>query len=239
MIWIFASVLLVLLVVSPGFRKWGLGGVCVLGVGLLLSLYPHHTPQGQTRARHATSWEQRSGTPGTRAAPPAQERPEAVSTPEEAAQTVQRFRVAHDVRRRGQEEPSTLTVPQADVRAPRDTIAPHHAPTDPAPARQSARVSEDNDSRVLAGPPTVSAPPTASATLTPRALPTLSAPPSGRALKSCDALKAEIRAKLEAKSLTSYGLTIMPSGALQGLQVVGSCEGNTKTIVLTRSRNAP
>jgi len=85
-------------------------------------------------------------------------------------------------------------------------------------------------------PPAV---PTPSATLTPRATPTPSVAASGRALKSCDALKAEIQAKLDAKSLTGYALTIMTSGDLQGPHVVGSCEGNTKKIVLNRSRNAP
>jgi len=69
--------------------------------------------------------------------------------------------------------------------------------------------------------------------------PTPSAPTSGSALKSCDELKAEIRAKLDAKSLTGYALTIMTSGDLQGLHVVGSCEGNSKKIVLNRSPHAP
>jgi hypothetical protein len=61
----------------------------------------------------------------------------------------------------------------------------------------------------------------------------------GSALKSCDALKAEIQAKLEVKSLTGYTLTIMTRGDLPGLPVVGRCEGNTKAIVLNRARNAP
>jgi hypothetical protein len=55
-----------------------------------------------------------------------------------------------------------------------------------------------------------------------------------RGLKACDALKAEIQAKLEAKRLTGYTLTILPHGDLPDLTVVGHCEGNTKTIVLTR-----
>jgi len=61
----------------------------------------------------------------------------------------------------------------------------------------------------------------------------------GTALKSCDELKAEIQAKLDAKSLTGYALTIMASGDAPGHQIVGSCEGTTKKIALTRSRNAP
>jgi len=61
----------------------------------------------------------------------------------------------------------------------------------------------------------------------------------GVAFKSCDELQAEIQAKLEAKSLTGYALTILASGDVQGHQIVGSCEGSTKKIVLNRSRNAP
>jgi hypothetical protein len=61
----------------------------------------------------------------------------------------------------------------------------------------------------------------------------------GTALKSCAELKAEIQAKLDAKSLTGYTLTIMASGEVQGHQIVGSCEGSTKKIALNRPRNAP
>jgi general secretion pathway protein A len=61
----------------------------------------------------------------------------------------------------------------------------------------------------------------------------------GTALKSCDELKAEIQAKLDAKSLTGYALTIMASGEAQGHQIVGSCEGSTKKIALSRARNTP
>jgi len=61
----------------------------------------------------------------------------------------------------------------------------------------------------------------------------------GTALKSCDELKAEIQAKLDAKRITGYSLTIMASGDLQGQHIVGSCEGNTKKIALNRSRNSP
>jgi hypothetical protein len=63
-------------------------------------------------------------------------------------------------------------------------------------------------------------------------------PPLGSALKSCEALKAEIQAKLAAKGLTGYVLTIMTHGDVQGLEIVGRCEGNTRTIVLSRARNA-
>ncbi len=76
------------------------------------------------------------------------------------------------------------------------------------------------------------------ATLPPHVTPPPPAAPIGRALKSCDALKAEIQAKLDAKRITGYALTIMASGDLKGQQIVGSCEGNTKKIAYNRSRNA-
>jgi general secretion pathway protein A len=85
-------------------------------------------------------------------------------------------------------------------------------------------------------PPAASTPPIP---LSPQAIPTPSAPPRSRAFKPCVELKAEIQAKLDAKGLTDATLTIMPRGDLQGYHVVGSCEGNTKKIVLNRSRNAP
>jgi len=148
-------------------------------------------------------------------------------------------------------------------------VSPQPTTTVPAPSRQSALSSEGNDAPELAGTTTVPAtltprvtpiprvtvmPPasiTPRATLTPPAAPTSSAVPApsatltpratpiGSGLKSCDELKAEIQAKLDAKSLTGSALTIMTSGDLQGPNVIGSCEGNTKKIVLNRSRNAP
>jgi hypothetical protein len=60
----------------------------------------------------------------------------------------------------------------------------------------------------------------------------------GIALKSCDELKAEIQAKLDAKRITGYSLTIMAREDVQGHQIVGSCEGNTKKIALNRSRHS-
>jgi hypothetical protein len=59
------------------------------------------------------------------------------------------------------------------------------------------------------------------------------------ALKACDELKAEIQAKLEAKRLTGYALTIVASSDVHGHQIVGSCEGGTKKLALTRSPTAP
>jgi len=86
--------------------------------------------------------------------------------------------------------------------------------------------------------PTPSDAPTPSATLTPRVTPTPPATPLGTGLKSCDKLKAEIQAKLDAKGVTGYALTIMASRDVKGHHIVGSCEGNTKKIALNRSRNA-
>jgi general secretion pathway protein A len=97
--------------------------------------------------------------------------------------------------------------------------------------------------RLETPPVTLPSPPPAvplpSTTRTPPAPPSPPAPFMGTALKSCDELKAEIQAKLDAKSLTGYALTIMASGDAPGHQIVGSCEGTTKKIALTRSRNAP
>ena len=75
------------------------------------------------------------------------------------------------------------------------------------------------------------------------------------AMASCDSLKSEIDAKLQAKGVVSYTLEIVPvaqasaapasapapaSGAaaapanVPAGKVVGSCEGDTKKIVYTR-----
>jgi len=241
MAWLFISIIVVLFVVSLVFRKFVFGAICVLGVaGLLFYMYQKHIAQEQTRA-----W------------------PEGVSTSEEAAQAVQRLRAAQVARRQDQGEQPALAVPRADARPQLETIPPQQATTVPSPSRPSALSSEDNDSSELAGTTTLRVTPiprvtampeasvpsrvtlTPSAIPTPSAVPTASAPPapsaptSGSALKSCDELKAEIQAKLAAKGITSYALIIMASGDLQGLNVVGSCEGNTKKIVLNRSRNTP
>ncbi len=71
------------------------------------------------------------------------------------------------------------------------------------------------------------------------------------AMASCDSLKSEIDAKLQAKGVVSYTLDIVPvaqaataPAAASGVaaaapaqatgKVVGSCEGDTKQIVYTR-----
>ena len=63
------------------------------------------------------------------------------------------------------------------------------------------------------------------------------------AMASCDSLKSEIDAKLQAKGVVSYTLDIVPvaqaatapaAPAQATGKVVGSCEGDTKQIVYTR-----
>ena len=72
------------------------------------------------------------------------------------------------------------------------------------------------------------------------------------AMASCDSLKSEIDAKLQAKGVASYTLDIVPvaqaaaaPAAASGVaaaapakqaagKVVGSCEGDTKQIIYTR-----
>ncbi len=60
------------------------------------------------------------------------------------------------------------------------------------------------------------------------------------ARKSCEDLKAEIAKKLEAKGVTSYTLDIVDKGKESpDAKIVGSCDGNTKSIVYTRGAAAP
>ena len=56
--------------------------------------------------------------------------------------------------------------------------------------------------------------------------------------REIDARVAKIQAKLDAKRVRGYWLSIMARGDLKGQHVVGSCEGNTKKIVLNRSRDS-
>ena len=149
------------------------------------------------------------------------------------------------------------------MEAPRPTSAPLLvAPRPPQPAPQAEStpgnaVGHDPDEdHIRLGPreslesqrletpfatptsPTPAVPPPV-APLTPRAIPPTSVSPRGMAFKSCDELKTEIQAKLDAKRVTGYVLTIIVSGDVQGHHIVGSCEGSTKKIALHRSRNAP
>lgn len=53
--------------------------------------------------------------------------------------------------------------------------------------------------------------------------------------KSCDELKGEIAAKLDAKQVKGYTLEIVASDAAGEAKVVGSCEAGAKKIVYGKS----
>jgi Protein of unknown function (DUF1161) len=61
--------------------------------------------------------------------------------------------------------------------------------------------------------------------------------PPALAAKSCDELKQEIAAKLDAKGVKEYTLDIVASDAAQDRSVVGSCAGGTQRIVYQRSKS--
>jgi predicted lipoprotein with Yx(FWY)xxD motif len=62
----------------------------------------------------------------------------------------------------------------------------------------------------------------------------LAAASSAFAAKSCDELKTEIAAKLDAKNVTGYTLEIVEADKAGDAKVVGSCEGGAKKITYTR-----
>jgi hypothetical protein len=265
MVWIVVSVVGVLLsvvgvlfVVAPGVRQFCWGAVGGLGVaGGLLLWWQLSTTLEPTRESHAgapgketaVSWVPRARRPGPPGVSTAPAPPEAVGTPAEAAQAVQRFRLAQDVQQ-APEAPPAVAGPPAPVRPPAETLAPPLATPVPPPPRPATLAAADPDTVARGAMPPPFAPHTPQGTVTPpsrfpspgspttRALPPPSAPPLGSALKSCEALKAEIQAKLAAKGLTGYVLTITTSGDVPGPEIVGSCEGNTRKIVLYRARNA-
>jgi hypothetical protein len=63
---------------------------------------------------------------------------------------------------------------------------------------------------------------------------TLAAGPAFAAGKSCDELKTEIAAKLDAKQVTGYVLDIVEADKVGDAKVVGSCEGGAKKITYSR-----
>ncbi|NKI93603.1 DUF1161 domain-containing protein [Rhizobacter sp. SG703] len=63
---------------------------------------------------------------------------------------------------------------------------------------------------------------------------TLAAAPAVAAGKSCDELKTEIAAKLDAKQVTGYVLEIVDTDKVGDAKVVGSCEGGAKKITYGR-----
>jgi hypothetical protein len=122
--------------------------------------------------------------------------------------------------------PQPEPAPQAQTASPPGSAVGH----DPGEGHVRLEPQESLGRQHLEPPP---------ATLTSRGNPPPSDAPMGMARKSCDELKAEIQAKLDAKSLTGYALTIVASEDVQGHHIVGSCEGSTKKIALNRSRNTP
>lgn len=48
------------------------------------------------------------------------------------------------------------------------------------------------------------------------------------AAKSCEELKAEIEARLQAKGVAAYALEIVSAEVVKDAQIVGSCEGGIK-----------
>jgi hypothetical protein len=59
------------------------------------------------------------------------------------------------------------------------------------------------------------------------------------ARKSCEELKNEIDAKLQAKGVQNYTLDIVAADDVGDQQVVGSCDGGQGRIVYTRGENKP
>jgi hypothetical protein len=57
--------------------------------------------------------------------------------------------------------------------------------------------------------------------------------------KSCDDLKSDIAAKIDANHVASYTLDIVASDQVAERKVVGSCEGGARKIVYTRNAGAP
>ena len=52
----------------------------------------------------------------------------------------------------------------------------------------------------------------------------------------CEALKAEIEAKIQASGVTAYTLEIVPNAEVQDPNmVVGSCDGGTKKIIYQKN----
>lgn len=56
-------------------------------------------------------------------------------------------------------------------------------------------------------------------------------------IKSCDALKAEIEAKLKAKGVKEYTLEIIPTDQAKDQKIIGSCDGGTKKISYSRKKS--
>ncbi len=56
--------------------------------------------------------------------------------------------------------------------------------------------------------------------------------------KPCEALKAEIEAKIRNNGVKAFTLTIVPNAEVKDGQVVGSCDGGTRKIIYQRGAPA-
>ena len=54
------------------------------------------------------------------------------------------------------------------------------------------------------------------------------------AKKSCEELKSELEAKIQAKGVKAFTLMIVPQDEKTDLRVVGTCDGGAKKIVYKR-----
>jgi hypothetical protein len=59
-------------------------------------------------------------------------------------------------------------------------------------------------------------------------------PATALAGKSCDELKSEIAAKIDANKVQGYKLTVVEAAATSDSAVVGTCEGGTKKLLYAR-----
>ena len=57
--------------------------------------------------------------------------------------------------------------------------------------------------------------------------------------KSCDELKTEIAAKLDAKGVKNYVLDVLPAAEVKDQKVVGSCEGGSRKIAYSKTAAMP
>jgi general secretion pathway protein A len=141
---------------------------------------------------------------------------------------------------------SSLQAPPGSTSAP-PLVAPRLPPPEPAPQAQAlaeatpgSAVAQDPGEDHVRLVPLESlenqSPKTPPARLPPQATRPPPATSMGIGWKSCDELKAEIQAKLDAKRITGYSLTIMAREDVKGHQIIGSCEGSTKKIALNRWR---
>jgi type II secretory pathway predicted ATPase ExeA len=225
----------------------GVVGLALSGTGMLssgaLAGYVHQAIGTLKDLRHTAVTS--VSTPQQRATPQQYSVSERVFSDRAVTETLQEHRattpssVSHTQQSTGHIEPSN-----GDSQVLRERIGSHtqpvETPSDDLPQTSQAMSGQDpGEGHVRLVPlearehQRVEPPPT---TRTPRVTPTPPATPSGSARKSCDELKAEIQAKLDAKKITGYSLTIMASGDRTGQQIVGSCEGNTKKIAYTRSQ---